>query len=176
LSSGGRGYDCIHTHYDNTRRAATTEAWAVQITLTLCLPRDEETIAVARHIATNAIEEVGVIDDAVHDIAVALTEACTNVLKHSGPGDEYEVSLEVDGAQCIIRVVDTGHGFDSTSLGLADADVSAEQGRGIQLMRALVDQVKFISKPEAGTIVHLEKTLTFADDSLLARSRPTPGS
>ena len=130
----------------------------------------------ARHIATNAIEEIGVIEDAVHDIAVAMTEACTNVLKHSGPGDEYEVSLEVDGEQCIIRVIDTGRGFDSTTLGLADADSSAEQGRGIQLMRALVDQVKFISKSEAGTIVHLEKTLTFQDDSFVSRTRPTAKS
>jgi serine/threonine-protein kinase RsbW len=148
----------------------------VHITLTLCLPRDEGTIPVARHIATSAIEEIGVMDDAVHDIAVALTEACTNVLKHSGPGDEYEVSLEVDGAQCIIRVVDTGHGFDSTSVGLADADGSSEQGRGIQLMRALVDQVKFISKAEAGTVVSLEKTLSFEDGSFLTGSRATPAS
>ena len=148
----------------------------MQITLTLSLPRDEGTIPVARHIASNAIEEIGVIEDAVHDIAVALTEACTNVLKHSGAGDEYEVSIEVAGDHCIIRVIDTGHGFDSTSLGLADADTSAEQGRGIQLMRALVDQVKFISKPEAGTIVHLEKALTFEDDSILARARTAPDS
>jgi serine/threonine-protein kinase RsbW len=155
----------------------TTGGWAVQITLTLALPRDEQTIPVARHIATSAIEEIGAAEDAVHDIAVAMTEACTNVLKHSGPGDEYEVSLDVDGAQCVIRVIDTGRGFDSNSLGLADADTSAEQGRGIQLMRALVDQVKFISKPEAGTIVHLEKTLTFDDDSLISRnSRPPSAS
>jgi serine/threonine-protein kinase RsbW len=118
------------------------------------------------------MSEVGVSEDSVHDISVALTEACTNVLKHSGPGDEYEVSVEVDGDQCVIRVVDTGRGFDSTSLGLADADVSAERGRGIQLMRALVDQVRFISKPEAGTIVHLEKTLQYEDGSFVRRSRP----
>jgi serine/threonine-protein kinase RsbW len=146
--------------------------FAVQITLTLCLPRDEGTIAVARHIASNAIEEIGVLEDSVHDIAVALTEACTNVLKHSGPGDEYEVSLEVDDDQCIIRVIDTGRGFDSARLGLAHADTSAEQGRGIELMRALVDQVKFISKPEAGTVVHLEKTLKFDEDSVAVRGQP----
>ncbi len=155
---------------------AAREAERLHITLTLCLPRDEETISVARHIASSSIAEIGVVEDNVHDIAVALTEACTNVLKHSGPGDEYEVSVGIDGDQCIIRVVDTGRGFDSTSLGVADADGSAEQGRGIQLMRALVDQVKFISKPEAGTIVHLEKTLTFDDRSLMRRSRPAPAS
>ena len=142
----------------------------MQIMLALSLPRDEQTIPVSRHIAVNAIAEIGVAEDDIQDIAVALTEACTNVLKHSGPGDEFEVSLEVDEDQCVIRVVDTGHGFDSETLGFSHADTSAEEGRGIQLMRALVDSVKFISKPEAGTIVHLEKTLELEDGSL-ARSR-----
>jgi serine/threonine-protein kinase RsbW len=146
----------------------------VLITLTLCLPRDEQTVTMARHIASSAMDEIGVDEDAVHDIAVALTEACTNVLKHSGPGDEYEVTLEVDDQQCTIRVVDTGHGFDSAALGLAHADSSAEQGRGIELMRALVDQVRFISRPEAGTVVHLEKSIAYNRDSLVAPKRRDP--
>ena len=108
----------------------------MQIILALSLPRDEQTIPVSRHIAVSAMAEIGVSEDSTHDIAVALTEACTNVLKHSGPGDEFEVSLEVDDDQCVIRVVDTGHGFDSDSLGFGHADTSAEQGRGIELMRS----------------------------------------
>jgi serine/threonine-protein kinase RsbW len=148
----------------------------VQIILALALPRDEQTIPVSRHIATNAMAEIGVAEDDIDDIAVALTEACTNVLKHSGPGDEFEVSLEVDDDQCVIRVVDTGRGFDSASLGFNNADSSAEQGRGIQLMRALVDSVKFISKPEAGTIVHLEKTLQYDDETFVRPKRPAPSS
>ncbi|HEV3354377.1 MAG TPA: ATP-binding protein [Acidimicrobiales bacterium] len=147
----------------------------MQIILALSLPRDEQTIPVSRHIAVNAMAEIGVVEDCMHDIAVALTEACTNVLKHSGPGDEFEVSLEVDDDQCYIRVVDTGHGFDSAAVGFSHADTSAEQGRGIELMRALVDSVKFVSKPEAGTVVHLEKTLEFEDDSFVSRSKTAPG-
>jgi len=144
---------------------------SVQIMVVLSLPRDEETIPVSRHIAVAAMSEIGVTEDCTHDIAVALTEACTNVLKHSGPGDEFEVSLEVDEDGCVIRVIDTGHGFDSKSLGLSHADTSAEQGRGIELMRALVDTVKFISKPEAGTIVHLEKTLAYEEGSFVSRKK-----
>ena len=146
----------------------------MQIILALSLPRDEQTIPVSRHIAVSAMAEIGVSEDSAHDIAVALTEACTNVLKHSGPGDEFEVSLEVDDVQCVIRVVDTGHGFDSDSLGFGHADTSAEQGRGIEIMRALVDSVKFISKPEDGTVVHLEKTLEFDDDSFVSHSKTAP--
>jgi len=142
----------------------------VQITLTLSLPRDELTVPVARHIASNAMEEIGVDEETVQDIAVALTEACTNVLRHSGPGEEYQVSFEVDEDDCTIRVKDTGRGFDSTSLGMEHADVSAEQGRGIELMRALVDQVRFTSKPEDGTVVHLEKSVAYGAGSLVRRA------
>ena len=142
----------------------------MQIMLTLLLPRDEQTIPMARHIASNAMQEIGVDEDAVQDIAVALTEACTNVLKHSGPGEEYEVSLDVHEVNCTIRVKDTGRGFDSASLGPNRTDISSEQGRGIELMQALVDRVRFTSKPEAGTVVHLEKVVAYGAGSLAGRS------
>ena len=58
------------------------------------------------------------------------------------------------------------HSDRATSSGERPADVSAEQGRGIDLMRALVDQVRFVSKPEEGTVVHLEKLITYGDGAL----------
>lgn len=141
----------------------------MRITLSLSLPRDETTVPIARHLVHQALGEVRVDPDCVGDIEVALSEACTNVLKHSGPGDEYDVSTEINDDNCIIRVVDTGRGFDSKSLGFEHAAISAEQGRGIQLMRALVDKVHFESRPEAGTIVHLEKALVFHEQSPVHR-------
>ncbi len=135
----------------------------------LLLPRDGVSIPVARHICRFALKEVGVHPECVGDIEVALTEACTNVLDHSGPGDQYEVHFTMNDEQCVIRVIDTGHGFDGESLGHSRAALSAEGGRGIELMRALVDKVKFESKAEAGTVVHLEKDLSFVADSAGAR-------
>ena len=147
----------------------------MQITLSLTLPRDEQTIPVTRHIVRHALDEVGAEPECMEDIAVAQTEACTNVVKHSGPGDEYEVVVEIDREKCVIRVIDTGHGFDWRTLSDGDADVSAERGRGITLMRALVDEVRFVSKPEEGTIVHLEKALSFLPGSVVHRLRPPAG-
>ncbi len=139
------------------------------ISLSLTLPRDEQTISVTRHIVHHALDEVGADVNSIEDIAVAQTEACTNVVKHSGPGDEYEVRVDIDREKCVIRVIDTGRGFDWQSLSGGDSDTSAERGRGILLMRALVDEVRFVSKPEAGTIVHLEKALSFTADSVVHR-------
>lgn len=143
----------------------------MQITLSLTLPRDEQTIPVSRHIVLHTLDEVGALQECVEDIALAQTEACANVVKHSGRGDEYEVRVDIDQDKCIIRVIDTGHGFDWLTLpdNGSNSDSSAERGRGIMLMRALVDEVRFVSKPEAGTIVRLEKALLFEPDSVFHR-------
>ena len=69
------------------------------------------------------------------------------------------MSAGIDGTLCVIEVIDRGGGFDGSTKGLADAEPRAEDGRGIQLMRALVDKVTFTSRPQVGTVVHLEKQL-----------------
>lgn len=135
----------------------------------LCLPRDSSTLPVVRHIAAAALRELGVETEAIDDVTLALTEAAANVVKHSGADDQYEVHLVLENTTCEIRVVDTGRGFDSNSLGVAMAGPSEEQGRGMALMAALVDSVRFESRPEDGTIVHLVKALNLRPDGPLDR-------
>jgi serine/threonine-protein kinase RsbW len=113
---------------------------------------------------------VGVEAACVDDVSLALTEACTNVLKHSGPGDEYEVTVTMHDDVCSISVTDVGRGFDFDTLQTGDASTEAERGRGVQLMKLLVDRVHFVSKPEAGSVVHMEKQLEYVDGSLLDKA------
>lgn len=141
----------------------------MELKLTLALPRDQYSVPVVRRVLASAMDVLGVEREVVADIELALTEACTNVLDHAEHADEYEVSAGIDGDRCVIEVVDRGGGFDGSMQGLADADPDAEGGRGIQLMRALVDTVRFSSKPQVGTVVHLEKQLTYEPDSVIAR-------
>jgi serine/threonine-protein kinase RsbW len=135
----------------------------------LCLPRDSSTLSVVRHIAASALEELGVVSEEIGDVVLALTEAAANVVKHSGADDQYEVHLVIENNTCEIRVVDSGRGFDSDSLGVNMAGPSEERGRGMALMAALVDSVRFESRPEAGTIVHLVKDLSLRPDGPLRR-------
>jgi serine/threonine-protein kinase RsbW len=141
----------------------------MEIKFTLQLPRDALSVPVVRRVLNSSMLTLGVEVDCLEDIEIALTEACTNVLDHAAAGDEYEVIAGLDDASCVIEVIDRGRGFDADHLGHAEADPSAEEGRGIQLIRALVDHVQFTSRPEAGTIVHLEKQLRFRDGSPLQR-------
>ena len=137
----------------------------MEFKLTLALPRDEYSVPIARNVLKNSLTVLGVRATVVHDIELALTEACTNVLDHAVDSDEYEVSAGIDGRACVLEVIDRGGGFDGSIQGLAEADPSAEDGRGIPLMRALVDKVTFTSRPQVGTIVHLEKELEWYDDA-----------
>ena len=146
----------------------------MEIKLTLALPRDELSVPVVRRTLAASLDILGVDADVIGDIEVALTEACTNVLDHSDGTQEYEVSVGISGSACIIEVVDRGaEPFDGAVQGLHDADTTAEEGRGIQLMRALVDHVEFTSSPKAGMMVHLEKRLTWGADAVLARLEGT---
>ncbi|MDP8991811.1 MAG: ATP-binding protein [Actinomycetota bacterium] len=143
----------------------------MEINLGLQLPREEKSIPVVRHLCRHALSEVGVHDDCRADIEMALSEACTNALKHAAPGEQYEVHLSLDDRHCLITVVDAGRGFDGRS---PTSDPSEERGRGIELMRALVDRVNFESRPEQGTVVHLEKEVAFSAGSLVRG--PAPGA
>ncbi|MCW2571977.1 MAG: putative serine/threonine kinase anti-sigma factor [Frankiales bacterium] len=141
----------------------------MEIKLTLALPRDELSVPVVRRVLKSSLQALGVELDVVHDIEVALTEAVTNVLDHATHGEEYEVSAGIDGDICVIEIIDRGAGFDGSDLGHGDADVAAEEGRGIQIMRALVDHVSFRNVPTVGTVVHLEKRLEWTDHSAIRR-------
>jgi serine/threonine-protein kinase RsbW len=143
----------------------------MELSLSLTLPRDKQTVPVARHIVRNAMEQVGVEETCVDDVELALSEACTNVLLHSGPGDQFVVRLDLEDRLGVLRIIDVGHGFDSAKVQATDDLVEAERGRGLGVMQAVVDRVDLTSRPEAGTIVTLEKVLTYSEEALLVGRR-----
>lgn len=142
---------------------------SVEFRLSLQLPRDEMSVPVARNVAGYALDALGVQPDFIDDIKLALSEATTNVLRHTRDGDVYEIALTTVNAYCVIEVIDRGHGFAADDLGHGDAAIDAEEGRGIQLMRALVDRLHFESRPEQGTIVRLEKRLALREGAPIER-------
>ena len=141
----------------------------MRISFGLCLPRDEATVPVVRHLLGGALRKLGISEVDVSDIELALTEASTNVLRHTAEvDDDYEVTVDIEDSSCEIRVTDSGGGFDHAGPS-GPTQPSAESGRGIQLMRGLVDAVNFVSRPQDGTIVRLVKDLEIQQGSPLAR-------
>jgi serine/threonine-protein kinase RsbW len=56
------------------------------------------------------MSEVGVVAAGAYTVELAVTEACANVIDHSGPGDAHELAVTVGPSACHIRVVEVGAG------------------------------------------------------------------
>jgi serine/threonine-protein kinase RsbW len=136
----------------------------------LDLPRETLSIPVIRRVLGDTLRGLGVSEGCIGDILVATSEACTNVVQHVDSAARYEVTASIDSDRCVLKVVDRGQGFESDSSRTAPPD--SESGRGIKIMRALVDDVVFDSRPEAGTIVYLQKTLSWRDESPMRLLEP----
>jgi len=139
----------------------------VEIRYSLLLPRDVVTVPLVRTICRDAMQRLGVTPDCQGDVALALTEACANVVQHAEGVNEYEVVIDFTDAVCHIRVVDKGTGTDLRDSSRTETILDRDSGRGVVLMRLLSDRVAFESRPEDGTIVHLQKQLELEDGALL---------
>mgnify|MGYP006175249891 CR=1 FL=1 len=64
---------------------------------------------------------------------------------------------------------DQGGGFDAAKVP-ETVSQDAEMGRGLALMRALVDNVAFRNEPQAGAVVHMVKNLNYLADHPLRRN------
>jgi serine/threonine-protein kinase RsbW len=98
-------------------RTLVTAAGEPTVDVRFCLvfPRETISVPVVRRVLGDTLDKLGVDEECVADLLLAVTEACTNVLRHSGPGRRYEVVATVGRNRCVLDVVDTGRGFDPAS-------------------------------------------------------------
>jgi serine/threonine-protein kinase RsbW len=138
----------------------------LEITMGLRLPHDAASVPVSRQVLDGCLKNLGVAPDTRADIALALSEACANVIRHAGPGQEYGVQVSARNGKCVIEVIDAGsgdgtpgeEGADWTAL-TGSVPAVAEQGRGLKIIDAVTDNLQLSSNERLGTTVHFEKTL-----------------
>ncbi|MEX2658746.1 MAG: ATP-binding protein [Acidimicrobiales bacterium] len=115
-------------------------------------------VGVARVVVASVATTVDGIDDGrLEDLRIAVSEACTNAVEvHLAEGRQKRVVLRcvLDGDALEIHIEDSGSGFgdggDPDHGRVRGAEEDAERGWGLQLIRALVDDVEF-SSADGGT-------------------------
>jgi serine/threonine-protein kinase RsbW len=85
----------------------------VDVKFCLVFPREALSVPVMRHVLGDTLRDLGVDDDGVADLLLAVTEACSNVVRHGGPGPRYEVLTSVGRGGCEVQVVNSGRGSDT---------------------------------------------------------------
>ena len=96
----------------------------------------------ARERVRNAAVQAGFTAIDLADIEIAVGEAVTNAILYGSPSAESRVILAYGfaGPDFVIKIRDEGNGFDPSNVRMEE-DTDALGGRGIRLMRALMDQV-----------------------------------
>ncbi|HXP21739.1 MAG TPA: ATP-binding protein [Streptosporangiaceae bacterium] len=172
-------------------RALHSQGPARDVRFCLVFPRETISIPVVRRVLGDTFSRLGVDPDDISDMLLAVTEACTNVLRHAGPGRRYEVVVQVGRNRCVLQVLDSGRGFDPVRLPSRRAHLRRppvrpvsllgrrarnieiaqlpESGRGMAIMRACVDDVSLRTGPGRGTVVSLRKRIEWRDDAPLTQ-------
>jgi serine/threonine-protein kinase RsbW len=98
--------------------------------------------------ADELASDAGLDEDQRFHIAMAVREAAINAVLHGNeydPSRHIDVSFENTGDDLVFKIADQGYGFDPDSLPdpLAPESILRGTGRGIFLIRSLMDEVHF---------------------------------
>lgn len=99
-------------------RVRCAEEPTVDVKFCLVFPREALSVPVMRHVLGDTLRGLGADDDGLADLLLAVTEACTNVVRHGGPGRRYEVVASVGRGGCVIEVLNSGRGLNAAPLRL----------------------------------------------------------
>ena len=95
-----------------TRMKAAEEP-TVDVKFCLVFPREALSVPVMRHVLGDTLRDLGADGDGVDDLLLAVTEACSNVVRHGGPDQRYEVLASVGRGGCEVQVVNRSRGPDA---------------------------------------------------------------
>jgi serine/threonine-protein kinase RsbW len=129
-------------------------------------------VAVLRHAVSSLCREIGVVEDCVTDLALALSEACNNVVAHAHDDDSFRVEFTLKGLTSKVVVANAATPFSGQEFERGDVgDELSESGRGLLIMRTLVDEARFTPSADGGTLVELVRDVEPVPGSLLADSQ-----
>jgi serine/threonine-protein kinase RsbW len=114
----------------------------------------------------------GCVPEGVSDVEIALREALANAILHGNHQDRRKhvhVTCRCEPDEVLIAVKDEGKGFDTNHLPdpTAPENIGSVHGRGIHVMKALMDEVRF---EEGGVVVHMRKSVGEAPKLLAKES------
>lgn len=106
------------------------------------------------------LRNCGCVAEGVSDVEIALREALANAIIHGNREDHRKhvhVTCRCEPDEVSIAVKDEGSGFDINTVPdpTIRENIGSVHGRGILVMKALMDEVRF---EEGGVAVHMRKS------------------
>ena len=131
------------------------------MTVSLTLPNAPEFVSVARLALSGVADRMGFDVDDIEDLKVAVSEACTNALKHGNLNQDgrYFVHYTIEEKKLIIEVCDNGKGIDVENIKTPDLSHPKESGLGLYIIQTLMDEVEITNRENNGASVRMIKNM-----------------
>ena len=127
----------------------------------LTIPARPEYITLCRLALTGFSRLRPLTDETLADLKLAITEACSNSVRHAYP-DEHgrvEISYTLTGDALEIVVCDEGEGFEPGEA-LRGSDPLSEGGLGIAIIRSIADELEIGPREGGGSRLRFVKNLS----------------
>ncbi len=127
----------------------------------MVIPSDVNRIKDVERITERIATHMNFGEDDKDSLAIAVTEIVGNAISHGNKNDltkNVTVTFDYDDDTIIVTVQDEGEGFDEDEIEnpLEPENLLKESGRGIFIVRALIDELSIV-RNEKGTLVRLIK-------------------
>ncbi len=133
--------------------------------LEISLPSSIEYLPLVDTLCQAFCNWAGVSDEVANDISMAVIEAATNAIVHGNRADRSRKMRAIFSKkpdEIIIKIMDEGEGFDPSGIPspVDEGNLLKESGRGIYIMRQVMDKVDFEFVPGKGTTARLHKRIS----------------
>ena len=118
-------------------------------TVRLTIPAKPEYITLSRLALAGLARVRPLADETLADLKLALTEACSNSVRHAYEDGEghVDISFELRDDRLIVEVADDGTGFEPEPSATLDEETLTEGGLGIAIIRSIADEVEIGGRP-----------------------------
>jgi serine/threonine-protein kinase RsbW len=119
-------------------------------TVRLTIPAKPEYITLSRLALSGLARVRPLAEETLADLKLALTEACSNSVRHAYDDDEghVDISFELRDDRLIVEVADDGSGFEPDETAKNGDEALTEGGLGISIIRSIADEVEIGSGAE----------------------------
>jgi anti-sigma regulatory factor (Ser/Thr protein kinase) len=127
--------------------------------MVLSVPRIAASVARLRSLLDEQLAARAVTQQCRDVLAILITEASTNAVRHGRTGDAFEVAIAMDDHQCVLEIGNPDGDLDESRLLAGPPATGAEGGRGLPLIGALADAVRVLRPRPGWVLVRIVKRL-----------------
>ena len=127
-------------------------------TIKMEIASNPQYVRVIRLTTSGIANKIGFCLEDIEDIKVAVSEACTNAIKHS-LDNKFSVEYTIFENGLTITIIDSGKGYDVDSIDVPNLEEPKESGLGLFIIQSLMDEVEIKSNINYGTVIKMTKYL-----------------